>query len=87
MEAAGMDETSHQVIRIMEAKINQPPKLLNKYAGNKSYCIFRVPESLVRINKKDYQPRIISICPYHHGKDHLKMMQEHKWRFYYKKIT
>ncbi|KAK6235140.1 hypothetical protein SCA6_010477 [Theobroma cacao] len=81
MEAADMDETSHQVIRTMEAKINQPPKLLNKYAGNKSCCIFRVPESLVQINEKAYQPHIISIGPYHHGKEHLKMMQEHKWRF------
>ncbi|XVE79302.1 hypothetical protein DITRI_Ditri14bG0047200 [Diplodiscus trichospermus] len=82
MESADTEETSRQaVIRTMEAKINQPPKLLNKNAGNKSCCIFRVPESLVRINKKAYQPQIISIGPYHHGKDHLKMMQEHKWRF------
>ncbi|XVF05226.1 hypothetical protein REPUB_Repub05bG0153700 [Reevesia pubescens] len=81
MESADMDETSHQVIRIMETKINQPPKLLSKYAGNMSCCIFRVPESLVRINRKAYQPHIVSIGPYHHGKEHLKMMQEHKWRF------
>lgn len=66
---------------LMEKKRKQKPRLLRKSAGNISCCIFRVPQSLVEINKKAYQPHIVSIGPYHHGKDHLKMIQEHKWRF------
>lgn len=66
---------------LMEKKRKQKPRLLRNSAGNISCCIFRVPQSLVEINKKAYQPHIVSIGPYHHGKDHLKMIQEHKWRF------
>ena len=65
---------------LMEKKRKQKPRLLRKSAGNISCCIFRVPQSLVEINEKAYQPHIVSIGPYHHGKDHLKMIQEHKWR-------
>ncbi|KAJ9188713.1 hypothetical protein P3X46_000082 [Hevea brasiliensis] len=82
---------SHHIIRIpeedqewlasVEKKIQEMPKLLSKSAGGSSCCIFRVPQSLVEINKKAYQPHIVSIGPYHHGKEHLKMIQEHKWRF------
>ncbi|PIA39183.1 hypothetical protein AQUCO_02700396v1 [Aquilegia coerulea] len=57
------------------------PSLLHKSAGCDSCCIFRVPQSLVEINRKAYEPHIVSIGPYHHGKDHLKMIEEHKWRF------
>ncbi|KAF3951775.1 hypothetical protein CMV_022607 [Castanea mollissima] len=66
---------------LMEKKRKQKPRLLRKSAGNISCCIFRVPQSLVEINKKAYQPHIVPIGPYHNGKDHLKMIQEHKWRF------
>ncbi|KAJ0076595.1 hypothetical protein Patl1_35281 [Pistacia atlantica] len=40
-----------------------------------------VPQSLVEINEKAYQPRIVSIGPYHNGLEHLKIIEEHKWRF------
>ncbi|KAF8397874.1 hypothetical protein HHK36_016799 [Tetracentron sinense] len=82
---------SHHVIKVweldkdrltsMEQKIKNKPRLLNKSAGSRSCCIFRVPQSLVEINDKAYQPQIVSIGPYHHGKEHLKMIEEHKWRF------
>ncbi|KDP34695.1 hypothetical protein JCGZ_10900 [Jatropha curcas] len=83
--------TSHHAITVlqadqewlasMEKKIMQMPKLLNKSAGKSSCCIFRIPQSLVEINEKAYQPHIVSIGPYHHGKEQLKMIQEHKGRF------
>ncbi|KAK2643563.1 hypothetical protein Ddye_025326 [Dipteronia dyeriana] len=81
-------ETSHQVIMdkqdwiaLVEGKIDKSPKMLNRSAGKKSCCIFRVPQSLVEINEKAYQPHIVSMGPYHHGKQHLEMIQEQKWRF------
>ncbi|KAK9999515.1 hypothetical protein SO802_019118 [Lithocarpus litseifolius] len=67
-------------LTLMERKRKQKPRLLRKSAGNISCCLFRVPQSLVEINEKAYQPHTVSIGPYHHGKDHLKMIQEHKWR-------
>ncbi|XVF69112.1 hypothetical protein PTKIN_Ptkin11bG0054600 [Pterospermum kingtungense] len=65
----------------MEGKINKPPELLDQLAGREACCIFRVPQSLVQINEKAYRPEIVSIGLYHYGKEHLKMIQEHKWRF------
>lgn len=65
----------------MESKISRSPRLLSKSAGKETCCIFRVPQSLVEINEKAYQPHIVSMGPYHYGKVHLRMMQEHKWRY------
>uniref|UniRef100_A0A1J3G6M1 UPF0481 protein n=1 Tax=Noccaea caerulescens TaxID=107243 RepID=A0A1J3G6M1_NOCCA len=44
-------------------------------------CIFRIPQSLKKIHHKGYIPEIVSIGPYHHNEDHLKMIQEQKHRF------
>ncbi|GKV08878.1 hypothetical protein SLEP1_g20449 [Rubroshorea leprosula] len=40
--------------------------------------IFKVPRELREVNKNTYEPHIVSIGPYHHGKDHLKAMEVHK---------
>ena len=58
------------------------PKLLKKSAGGEKCCIFRIHQRLRNNNYKDaYEPRVLSIGPYHHGKEHLQMIQEHKHRF------
>ncbi|KAI6685276.1 hypothetical protein NL676_031189 [Syzygium grande] len=57
------------------------PRLLNSSAGRDSCCIFRVSQSLSEINEKAYQPHIVSIGPFHHGKPKYQMIQEHKRRF------
>ncbi|XP_050215035.1 UPF0481 protein At3g47200-like isoform X2 [Mercurialis annua] len=61
--------------------VEKAPKLLQKSAGNSSCCIFKVPQALTQINEKAYQPHAVSIGPYHHGSEHLEMIQQHKWRF------
>ncbi|KAH7561192.1 hypothetical protein JRO89_XS10G0188700 [Xanthoceras sorbifolium] len=83
-------KTSHHVIEVVDKrdwialvqqKMDTSPKMLSRSAGEESCCIFRVPQSLVEINEKAYQPHIVSMGPYHHGKQHLEMIQEHKWRY------
>ncbi|EEF48864.1 conserved hypothetical protein [Ricinus communis] len=44
-------------------------------------CIYRVPQQLREINEKAYTPRVVSIGPYHHGKNELKAMEEYKRRY------
>ncbi|GLT79145.1 hypothetical protein SLA2020_506460 [Shorea laevis] len=43
-----------------------------------SCCIFKVPNHLRKVKEKAYEPQVISIGPYHRGKDHLKAMEVHK---------
>ncbi|KAJ9554751.1 hypothetical protein OSB04_009365 [Centaurea solstitialis] len=65
----------------MKTQMQKSPKILPKFVGKESCCIFRVPPSLTEIDKKAYQPQIVSIGPYHHGNKDLEMIQEHKWRY------
>ncbi|KAL6842923.1 hypothetical protein ACP4OV_027236 [Aristida adscensionis] len=47
----------------------------------KQRCIYRVPDWMKdTTNKKAYCPQFVSLGPLHHGKDHLKPMEEHKLR-------
>lgn len=74
-------EVNEDRLAWMQQRISTAPQILSKSAGRSSCCIFRVPRSLKDINGQHYQPYIVSIGPYHHGKPHLAMIEEHKWRF------
>uniref|UniRef100_A0A2N9G7B7 Uncharacterized protein n=1 Tax=Fagus sylvatica TaxID=28930 RepID=A0A2N9G7B7_FAGSY len=45
-------------------------------------CIYRVPKRLRQINNEAYTPKLISIGPFHHGKDELKEMEMLKVRYF-----
>ncbi|KAF9678533.1 hypothetical protein SADUNF_Sadunf07G0044700 [Salix dunnii] len=42
--------------------------------------IYRVPHYLREMDGKSYVPQIVSLGPYHHGKEPLRQMDQHKWR-------
>ncbi|XP_059667510.1 UPF0481 protein At3g47200-like [Cornus florida] len=46
-----------------------------------NFAIYRVPSRLRKINEDVYNPRIVSIGPFHHGREDLLKMEEHKWRY------
>lgn len=43
--------------------------------------IYRVPPNIRGGDPGAYDPQIISIGPYHHGRDSLQAMEDHKWRY------
>ena len=45
-------------------------------------CIYRVPKRLRQINNEAYTPKLMSIGPFHHGKDELKEMEMLKVRYF-----
>ncbi|XP_010034503.1 UPF0481 protein At3g47200-like [Eucalyptus grandis] len=46
----------------------------------KKRSIYRVPTSVTDLNRKAFQPQSVSFGPYHHGKSHLRTMEDHKCR-------
>lgn len=73
-----------QLMSSMEERLKSVERtdwLLRPSAGRESCCIFKVPQLLVEVNSKHYHPHIVSIGPYHRGRQHLEMMQQHKWRY------
>ncbi|KAJ6713128.1 hypothetical protein OIU79_009177 [Salix purpurea] len=52
--------------------------LQNLSTNQSTRSIFKVPRVLRSVNDRAYEPEILSIGPYHRGKDDLKMMEEHK---------
>ncbi|XP_057776340.1 UPF0481 protein At3g47200-like [Salvia miltiorrhiza] len=52
-------------------------------AGAESECtIYRVHQHLRNVNPNAYEPEVIAIGPYHRNKDHLKMMEDYKLRYF-----
>ncbi|PSS34863.1 UPF0481 protein [Actinidia chinensis var. chinensis] len=43
--------------------------------------IYKVHDRLRRQNEMAYEPEILAVGPYHHGKGNLRMMEEHKLRY------
>ncbi|KAL5710754.1 hypothetical protein ACHQM5_021280 [Ranunculus cassubicifolius] len=77
---------NHHVIEVfksVERKRQEMPRLLRTSAGDESCSIFRAPENLSKNTLKGdaFEPHIVSIGPYHHGKDQLQMIEEHKGRY------
>jgi hypothetical protein len=44
------------------------------------HCIYRVPACVKDLNRKAYQPQVVSLGPFHHGEPHLAPMDAHKRR-------
>uniref|UniRef100_A0A7N0RCB3 Uncharacterized protein n=1 Tax=Kalanchoe fedtschenkoi TaxID=63787 RepID=A0A7N0RCB3_KALFE len=54
------------------------------YDSGKKWTIYRVPTNLLKIHKKAFVPKIISIGPFHYRDPRLKVMDEHKERYLFR---
>ncbi|KAL8534021.1 hypothetical protein ACS0TY_010149 [Phlomoides rotata] len=54
---------------------------LTQVSSQASHSIYKVPKQLRYVNSKAYEPEIVTIGPYHHGKDEYKPMEEVKLRY------
>ena len=66
---------------LVETVINIPAQVLEPPQWAEC-CIYRVPQRLRQLNKDAYTPRLISVGPFHHGKEELEDMERLKWRYY-----
>ncbi|XP_062221201.1 putative UPF0481 protein At3g02645 [Phragmites australis] len=46
-----------------------------------SITIFRIPAHVRDENRQLYEPRMVSVGPYYRGRDELRAMEQHKWRY------
>ncbi|KAL3849149.1 hypothetical protein ACJIZ3_011031 [Penstemon smallii] len=58
-------------------------KLAQLSVEQQECTIYKVHSHLRNVNDKAYEPEIISIGPYHCGKDNLKLLEEHKLRYFH----
>ncbi|XP_018505195.2 UPF0481 protein At3g47200-like [Pyrus x bretschneideri] len=49
--------------------------------GRRKVCIYRVPTSLTGVCPEAIEPEMVSIGPYHHGKEKLLEFESYKWQF------
>uniref|UniRef100_A0A9I9CXG6 Uncharacterized protein n=1 Tax=Cucumis melo TaxID=3656 RepID=A0A9I9CXG6_CUCME len=50
-------------------------------------CIYRVSKRLVNIHPTMYEPQLISIGPFHHGREDLKPMEQFKLKFLFRYLS
>lgn len=67
-----------QLSRSADVSITIQEKLKCTTASELGCSIFRIHNLLRKVNEKAYEPEIIAIGPYHHGKPDLSDMEEHK---------
>ncbi|KAB1221432.1 hypothetical protein CJ030_MR2G013156 [Morella rubra] len=63
------------LVKFMKMELGSLPCLSSECS------IYRVPERLRQIKEKFYTPQLVSIGPFHYGREGLKAMEEHKMRY------
>ncbi|KAJ4782332.1 hypothetical protein LUZ62_021327 [Rhynchospora pubera] len=80
MEQAPTDEITPVVTdklqSLMEKKLTEVP---GEPLMARPVTIFRLPAWFHQIDKELCEPKIVSLGPFHRGKESLRAMEEHKW--------
>ena len=73
-----MDQSDEVSLDINELANSLREQLNTKKAPPPECCIYRVPERSRKLHRKAFTPRVVSIGPFHHGKENLKAMEDQK---------
>ncbi|KAK5786254.1 hypothetical protein PVK06_040887 [Gossypium arboreum] len=73
---AECEVSTEKVGKILESKLGE----LSKKASSPSF-IFKAPRELRWVNESAFEPQIISIGAYHHGKPHFEAMEREKLHY------
>ncbi|KAJ3683521.1 hypothetical protein LUZ60_013748 [Juncus effusus] len=73
------EEPSNCLKDLMLKKLSNLPGEPHK---SRPITIYRVPAALRESRKAFYEPKMVSIGPYYHGKEELQAMEEHKWWYF-----
>ncbi|KAM7490209.1 hypothetical protein LguiA_033130 [Lonicera macranthoides] len=77
MESSKDETKVKEHIIMMQKMLSQYEDFDPKPIG---FCIYKVPEKLRVLNEDAYTPRVVSIGPIHHDREHLQAMEPYKWR-------
>ncbi|XP_059440968.1 UPF0481 protein At3g47200-like [Corylus avellana] len=81
--ASSSNQTSISILRDVKEIVSSIRGKLCQKSPIQSCSIFRVPDKLRRHNEKAFEPELVSIGPFHHGKEKLQQMQQIKlWYLY-----
>ncbi|XP_028801345.1 UPF0481 protein At3g47200-like [Neltuma alba] len=72
-------ETDQWVVQINE-KLKSHESSSMEIQKWEKHCIYALPSCVADLKKKAYEPQTVSFGPYHHMKEHVKAMEEHKHR-------
>ncbi|RWR92934.1 UPF0481-like protein [Cinnamomum micranthum f. kanehirae] len=77
------EDLNRDWISSMKEKIPLEPEKIKSSSASESCSIHRVPSWLRRKNSDAYDPKVISIGPFHYEKreGELRAMEEHKWKY------
>ncbi|TVU50282.1 hypothetical protein EJB05_01648, partial [Eragrostis curvula] len=73
-------EEREWVADVEEAVRDDEGALAAEAARWKLHSVYRVPACIKDLNRKAYQPQVVSLGPFHHGEPHLLPMDAHKRR-------
>ncbi|XP_071903340.1 UPF0481 protein At3g47200-like [Coffea arabica] len=68
-------------LNLIEGGLEKWRQVAREEGNTSSICIFKLPCGLTGTNEKAKEPELVSIGPYHRGKNHLLKFEEHKWYF------
>ncbi|XP_058083722.1 UPF0481 protein At3g47200-like [Magnolia sinica] len=54
---------------------------ISKLRSGNPPTIYIVPQRIRQVNEVAYEPQVVSIGPYHNGKERVQGMEEHKWMY------